>query len=62
MVELIRFFFCGAALGSVFAFVLTRIHNGMTFKKENEVTVNQTLMWVIIGFLIGGSIGAAFFR
>ena len=62
MVELVKFFFCGAACGSFLAFCLTRIHNSATFKKEDEFTVDQTLKWVIIGFIIGGSIGAAVLR
>ena len=62
MVELVKFFFCGAAIGSFLAFMLTRIHNGATFKKEDEFNVDQTLKWVVIGFIIGGSIGAAILR
>lgn len=62
MVELVKFFFCGAAIGSFFAYMVTRIHNGSTFKKEDEFNVDQTLKWVIIGFIIDGSIGAAILR
>ena len=62
MLEIVRFFFCGAACGSFLALCLTRIHNSMTFKKEEELNVNQILMWVIIGFIIGGAMGAAFLR
>lgn len=62
MVEIIRHFFCGAAIGSTLAFFLARIHNGKTFKKENEFTVDQIFKWIIIGFIIGGSIGAAILK
>jgi len=61
MLLLIKNFFGGAACGAMLVLAITFFKNMATFKKEDKVPVNQILMWVIIGFLIGGSLAAACF-
>ena len=61
MILLLKSFFGGAACGAVIAFMYTFFTNLSTFKKENKITVKDIFIWVIIGFLIGGAIGAACF-
>ena len=48
---------CGGVLGFFFPFM----KNLTTFRKEEKVPAMDFLAWVLIGFLLGGAMGAVFF-
>ena len=60
-ITLIKNFCAGAACGGVAAFVWTFLRNVSTIKKEDKISVDQILKWVIIGILLGGFIIATLF-
>lgn len=61
MVELLRNFLGGAVCGGVLGFFFPFMKNLTTFRKEEKVPAMDFLAWVLIGFLIGGAMGAVFF-
>ena len=61
MLVLIKNFLGGAACGAMIALGFALFKNMVTFKKEEKLQASQILIWVIIGFLVGGSLGAVYF-
>ena len=61
MVELLTNFLGGGFLGGLLAFVICVFNNIATFKKEEKVTAKEFLIWVIIGFILAGSLTAVIF-
>lgn len=61
MVELLRNFLGGAVCGGAIGFFFPLIKNIKTCRRENKATAMDFLVWVLIGFLLGGAMGAVFF-
>ena len=61
MIELLINFFGGGFLGGLLALVICMFNNIAAFKKEDKVTAKEFLIWVIIGFILAGSLTAVIF-
>ena len=61
MVELLTNFLGGGFLGGLLALVICMFNNMAAFKKEDKVTATEFLIWVIIGFILAGSLTAVIF-
>ena len=61
MEELLINFFGGGFLGGLLALVICMFNNIAAFKKEDKVTAQEFLIWVIIGYILAGSLTAVIF-